>query len=72
VPRRSRRVAKLPPLAGNSAAHTICLKLGLKNGQAPVSADDLERCAREFMLNFVHCINVVELYEPCNSFVMYA
>jgi hypothetical protein len=48
VPRRSRRVAKLPPLRGNSAAHTICLKLGLKNGQAPVSADDLERCAREF------------------------
>jgi hypothetical protein len=48
VPRRSRRVAKLPPLAGNSAAHTICLKLGLKNGQAPVSTDDLECCAREF------------------------
>jgi hypothetical protein len=48
VPRRSRCVAKLPPLVGNSAAHTICLKLGLKNGQAPVSADDLERCAREF------------------------
>jgi hypothetical protein len=48
VPRRSRRVAKLPPLRGNSVAHTICLKLGLKNGQAPVFADDLERCAREF------------------------
>jgi hypothetical protein len=48
VPRRSRRVAKLPPLRVNSTAHTICLKLGLKNGEAPVSADDLDRCAREF------------------------
>lgn len=48
IPKRYRRVAKLPRLDDHHMKHTICTKMGLKFGHAAVYVDELEHYVLEF------------------------
>jgi hypothetical protein len=45
VPRRSRRIAKLPPETDRESASTVCRKLGLTNDEGRITDECLERYA---------------------------
>jgi hypothetical protein len=47
-PRRSRRVAKLPPELGNEAAATICRQLGFCDDQEHISFEDAQKYVHLF------------------------
>jgi hypothetical protein len=47
-PRRSRRVAKLPPELGNESAATICRQLGFCDDQEHISFEDAQKYVHLF------------------------
>ena len=46
MPRRSRRIAKLPPETDTAAASIVCRKLGFANEEGRITVDALERYAK--------------------------